>query len=530
MNMILRLPLLLLSLAAAPALGQTCDITAFGARPGDGRADTAAIQQAINRCAGTGGTVLVPAGRFETGGLELRSDMVFRLAPGAVLAAIPDISLYPDRRDARARAGSASAADDTHETYKAILYANGARNLVIEGPGTLDGQGPRFWDPDFYDLAIPRPTRPRPQQMIELVDCADVVVRNLRMVEAPAYSLRFYRCDRVRAEGITVRNDPRSPNTDGIQIRDTVNAFIAGADIATGDDAIVVKSYDRMVDNLVVTDSILQSDDSALKFGTAGYVGVQNSLFANIIIRRSRFGIALFQMDGGAYLNNRFHNIAIETGGRGERHLAVYADIDRRREGVPLGRIEGLYLSDIAIQTAGNVLIAGQPEAPIRDLVLTNVTLTAEAPSERFGPKRRKPRGNAFVPATGTTRDFAPVPASVTIAHAEDVRIDGLDVRHADAAVPRHALALRQVRGADLAGLALRQPASELAAVSLADSGEVTLRSVGRLAGVNQFLAAERQAGRLVLRDADLTGVGQPFAPGTRVEASGLVGATPPLP
>jgi polygalacturonase len=517
---------LMLLAAGLPAAARTCDVTAFGARPNDERADTAAIQKAIHACAGTGGTVVVPAGTFLTGGLTLGSDMVFRLGPGAVLKAIPDIALYPMRADARVARGAAPE-EDAYDRYQAILYAGGVRNLVIEGPGTLDGQGPLFWDPNFHELGIPRPTRPRPQQMIELIDCADVTVRGIRMVEAPAYSLRFYRCDRVRAEGITIRNDPRSPNTDGIQIRDTVNAFITGADIATGDDAIVVKSYDRMVDNLVVTDSILMSDDSALKFGTAGHKGVTNSLFSNIIIRESRFGIALFQMDGGRYANNRFHNIAIETGGRGERHLAIYADIDQRRPDRPLGAIEGLTFSDIRIATRGNILIAGQRQAPIRDLVMERIIIEATAPSERFGPRRTKPRGNAFVAPTGQTEDFAGTAASITIANAADVRLSGVDIRHADPTVPRAGIALVNVAGVDIAGLSLSNPAASAPAIRLSATRDVAIRDTGRLRGVATLLAVDGgHGGRLSVRNADLSGLASPFRlpDGVRLDQAGNLG------
>jgi hypothetical protein len=514
-------------LLSVPASARICDVTQYGARAGDDRADTAAIQKAIDACAGTGGTVLLGAGRWLTGGLELKSDMVFRLAPGAVLAAIADIALYPERSDVRVGAGRPE--DDSYDRYRAILYGKGVRNLVIEGPGTLDGSGPGFWNKDFYSLSIPRPTLPRPQQMIELVDCADVTVRGLRMVEAPAYSLRFYRCDRVRAEDVTIRNDLRSPNTDGIQIRDTSNAFIRGADILTGDDAIVVKSYDRVVDNLVVTDSILHSDDSALKFGTAGYKGVTNSLFSNIIIRQSRFGIALFQMDGGSYLHNRFHNIAIETGGRGNRHLAIYADIDQRREGVAMGRIEDLSFSDIMIRTRGNILIAGQPEAPIKGLVMERIRMAVSPPSEAFGPKRTKPRGNAFVPATGKTQDFAGVAAGITIANAVGVRLSGIDLANGDATTPRAGVALLNVTDADVAGLSLANGApAPLAAVALTGSRDVLVRDSGRMAGVSTLLSVEGgHAGRLVVRNADVTGMGTPFRlpAGLGMDRAGVLGA-----
>ena len=64
-----------------------------GAR-GDGLTDdTAAIQLAIDRAAGTGGTVLVPDGTYMVNALvsiSLKSDMTLRLSDGAILKAMPN--------------------------------------------------------------------------------------------------------------------------------------------------------------------------------------------------------------------------------------------------------------------------------------------------------------------------------------------------------------------------------------------------------------------------------------------------------
>jgi len=86
-------------LAGALAHGATVDVRshAFGAR-GDGRTDdTAAIQKAIHAVAGTGGTVLVPAGTYLVNtvassdrGLVVAGRMTLQLAQGAILKAIPN--------------------------------------------------------------------------------------------------------------------------------------------------------------------------------------------------------------------------------------------------------------------------------------------------------------------------------------------------------------------------------------------------------------------------------------------------------
>src|SRR5215468_12076424 len=111
------------------------NIRDFGAK-GDGIAlDTAAVQAAIDACAGDkGGTVLVPTGNFMVGTLELKSNVTLHLAAQGRLL------------------GSGAA-----ESYKAgngippgngnivLISAANADNVTIEGPGTIDGNGAKFF-------------------------------------------------------------------------------------------------------------------------------------------------------------------------------------------------------------------------------------------------------------------------------------------------------------------------------------------------------------------------------------------------
>jgi hypothetical protein len=502
-------------IATAPvAAAQICDPRAFGATPNDDMADTEGLQRAINACANTGGTVEVLGGRYLSGTLRLGSNMTFRLGAGVVLAAIPDINQFPEVDDVAVDATSGGTLlADGYDRFRSFLLAQNVHNLTIEGPGRLDGQGPLFWDPGFLEGSAPRPTLPRPQQMVELADCSNVIVRGLTLVQAPAYSIRFNRCNGVRAENVTVRNDPRSPNTDGIQIRDTSNAFITGADIDTGDDAIVIKSQLRIVDNVIVTNSILRSDDSALKFGTAGYVGIQNTLFSNIIIRESRYGIALFQMDGGAYLNNRFENISIETGGRGTRQFAIFVDIDRRTVEAPLGRIEGLAFRDIELQSGANVLISGQPDQPIRDLTIDGLAWRTPGTVEAITPDRRKPRGNTLLGAAAAVEDHADEPSMITLANIERASVRGLSIFVADAGAQRSFLTLIRVSDGDFAALDFANSTAQAApAIVLRDSADISLRGVARPLNIETFLSVSgAHAGGLSLVGADLSGVTTPW-------------------
>lgn len=413
---------------------------------GDDAPDTQAIQAAIDACAGRGGKVTLAPGVWLTGGLTLGSDMEFHLAAGAILRLIPDMRLYPQVRG--------PGEGDGQEALQVALHAPNAQRLVISGPGMIDGQGAQFWDAGFLASSLPRPTLPRPHPAIEIADCRDVTIRDLRLQDLPGYAIRFHRCDSGRAEGVIIRNPPRSPNTDGIQIRDSSNITITGADIATGDDAIVLKSRQRVVRNILVEKSVLESDDAGLKFGTGSAIGVRDSVFRDLTISNSRYGIAIYQIDGGAHADNRFERIAIHTGGRHPRPYPIFIDIDRRSADRAWGKIERQVFRDITIDTTAAALISGNPNAPIRDLKLENIRFTGRAPLFDLPTTLGKPRGSTGIQPLADSADFSRENALMTLAHIEGLRVDGLVTSGAGgrAGLALIEVTLAQFHGVELSG------------------------------------------------------------------------------
>ncbi len=400
-------------LAAPAAATPICRPESFGGQADDARPDTVAVQAAIASCAGRGGVVLVGVGEWWVGGLMLGSDMVFRLEAGATLRLIPDMALYP-----AIGAGG----------HFAALYAPFAENLRIEGPGSIDGSGPEFWDENFYELGIPRPTRPRPAPVIELADCRDVVIDGLRMENTPGYAIRFHRCERGLARDVTIRNDPRSPNTDGIQIRDSADIRVQRADIRTGDDAVVLKSGARAVERIVVEDSRLVSDDAAIKFGTGSRIGVRDSVFRRNVIEGTRYGVAIFAIDGGVHERNLFEDTTIATGGRHSRTYPLFVDVDRREADRPWGGVRGLTFRNLTIESDGASLIAGNPKGLLNDVRIENVRIGRRGEPEDLQRRRSKPRGNVNIETQSDSVDYSTHDAEIVIAHARNVYFDTLVV------------------------------------------------------------------------------------------------------
>ena len=136
------LPAILARIVPPAFPNRTFDITQYGATPG-GTADcTRAIAQAIAACADAGGgRVVVPAGRFLTGAIHLRSGVNLSLEEGSVLAF---------SRDPRAYLPAVFTRYEGTElmNYSPFIYAYGQTNIAVTGRGTLDGQASReHWWP-----------------------------------------------------------------------------------------------------------------------------------------------------------------------------------------------------------------------------------------------------------------------------------------------------------------------------------------------------------------------------------------------
>lgn len=414
---------------AAPALADDCRITDHGAVAGDDRLDTAAIQSAIDACKDVGGRVVVPTGRFVSGQLRLGSTMEFHLSPGAILSASTDLEDFPPVLSLNASG-----------THRPFIIGEGVRDLAVTGLGTIDGSGPAYWGKEDVD---------RIRFGLIVTDCANVKIDDITVRDTPMFLSAVMRCQNVVVSGVTLLAPLDSPNTDGLQIIDSRDVRVSDCLIQVGDDGIVTKSQTRDVERLQVVNCRISSDDGAIKFGTRSNFGVRDSLFSNISITNSRYGIAIFMIQGGAYLNNRFSGIRIETGGRHARHYAIFADIDDRADSVdrqgtqnrPLGRIEGLVFDGLDISTAGNIMLGGHPRSPIRDLTLSDIRMRV-VDAEDLGATVRKPTGNrTFQPVPGSP-DHSRVDAHVVLGHVEGAVLRNVDARGVTASDRRPVLAL----------------------------------------------------------------------------------------
>lgn len=186
----------------------TCIITDFGA-VGDGKTlNTAAIQSAIDACtAAGGGRVTVPAGKFLSGTVLLKSNVELHLETGAELISSLDPADMPDLMG-----GFEDDNRDTGWEGGCFLLARHAENVTISGFGCIDGRGREVFyedDDDGGSHESPLKVRGYRPRMSFLEDVQNLTVKDVTFRDAAFWTLHMAGCRNVLIDGIRIENNER---------------------------------------------------------------------------------------------------------------------------------------------------------------------------------------------------------------------------------------------------------------------------------------------------------------------------------
>ncbi len=396
-------------------------ITSYGAVGDSLTLNTQAIQSTIDAAAKKGGgTVLIPTGKYLTGTLYFRSNIHYLFENGAMLIGSPHLKDY-NLPEGESNIMLISSRQQALQKFRVLIDASDVENVSISGLGIIDGNGQSFWDKDFLALE-------RPEPWISFINATNVVLRDLQFQNSPSHVLRFENSREVIIDGIKILNNPRSPNTDGIDIVDSQNFSIINSFISTGDDAICLKSNEQFVENVVVTNCIIESDDAAIKFGTGSRTGMRYNSFSNSIIRKSRYGISLFMLEGGLFELNSFSNLIMEGGSRHQHEYPIFIDVDKKRPEDAYGKVRNNSFNDLTISTTGKILITGRPESQIENINFNNVNILISKEADFTGAK--KPRGNKNFPKLETSIDNSSHPSFVTLDHISGLSINNMKMTY----------------------------------------------------------------------------------------------------
>jgi polygalacturonase len=273
------------------------DVIAHGAKP-DGVTDcTAAFRAAIDRCrAAGGGRVVVPAGRFLTGAIRLRSNVNLHLSDGATIAFDRDAAKYLPLVLTRFEGTELM-------NYSPFIYALDETNVAITGKGTLDGQADEqhwwAWRTSQADarnrliqMAVDSvapdkrvfgdgPSRLR-VNFIQPYRCTNVLIEDVTIVNSPMWEVNPVLCTNVIVRGLTIHS--HGPNNDGCDPESCRDVLIEKCTFDTGDDCIALKSgrnddgrrLHTPIENVVIRDCDMRDGHGGVVIGSEISGGARN--------------------------------------------------------------------------------------------------------------------------------------------------------------------------------------------------------------------------------------------------------------
>ncbi|CAG5003110.1 hypothetical protein DYBT9275_03059 [Dyadobacter sp. CECT 9275] len=359
---------------------QQYDIRHSGA-VGDGITDnTLFIQKAIDSCTITGGTVYIPQGTYLTGTLNLKSNVTLHLSVNAVLLGQPAAKFYPYQDSGLRFYGEDWA-------KQALIFCKNQKNVAIEGKGTIDGQGAAF-----VTTTLKKPDRYKNRPyLLWFAGCENVSVTGVQLRNSAFWMQHYLGCKKVRIDGISIWNHSNK-NNDMMDIDGCRYVTISNITGDSDDDGITIKSTSPLVsEHIVISNCILSSHCSAIKFGTESVGGFRNIAISNCVIKPSAqtttiygkpagiSGLAMEVVDGGLMEHITVSNLVIDgaevplflrLGNRARKYIST------AEEPKP-GIMRNISISDVVATGAGitGCSVSGITRAAVENVSLRNIRI-----------------------------------------------------------------------------------------------------------------------------------------------------------
>lgn len=304
-------------------------LTDFGAK-GDGVSlCTEAFREAFEALESRGGGhLIVPAGLWLTGPIELKSNCDLHVTSNAVIIFDPSRDLYPV-------ISTVFEGLDT-KRCESPIHAQDAKNISITGGGVIDGSGEawrmvkkdkltagewsklvasggivsqdgRIWYPDegFMKAAaksnmnVPEYITSEEQwneiksflrpNMVQLRSCENVLLEDCTFQNSPCWNVHPLMCKNLIVNRVNIRNPYYSQNGDAIDVDSCENVLIINSSFDAGDDGICIKSGKdadgrrraRPCKNLIIDNCTVYHGHGGFTVGSEMSGGVENIKVSN---------------------------------------------------------------------------------------------------------------------------------------------------------------------------------------------------------------------------------------------------------
>jgi polygalacturonase len=360
-----------------------CNVRDYGAKGDGATKDTAAIQKAIDACAKKGsGTVTLPAGNYLSAPIVLKSNITLHLDKGATLLGSTDHADYPALTEFRAPG------------LQALVSATNASNIIIDGEGTINGQGESWWEMARHTpgSGILGTHHPRPR-LVVFDHCKHIVIEGVTIENSPMWQVVPYYSDDVTIRNVRILAPQHSPNTDAMDPFSSSNVLIENVYADVGDDNVAIKSGminspgpDSPSRNITVRNCIFMHGHG-MSVGSELAGGAQNIVAEHIQFNGTDQGVRVkANRDRGNVVKNLVFRDLTMKNVKNAIVISEYYPRIMPTEGVKAEPVERLtpHFSDITIEnvTATGVhsagAIVGLPESRVKNVVLKNVKISAQ--------------------------------------------------------------------------------------------------------------------------------------------------------
>ncbi|MBJ6110770.1 right-handed parallel beta-helix repeat-containing protein [Hymenobacter sp. BT523] len=375
-----------------PAPPKDYVITQYGAGTDSTTLSTQAIQQAIDKAsAAGGGTVVVPKGVFLSGALFFKPNTHLRLQAGAKLKGsdnIADYPLVPSRMEGQKL-----------DYYAALVNAKQVNGFTISGPGTIDGNGLKFWKRFWFyrdsmqklgkyatNLEVHRP------RLVFIWGSNNVTIKNVKLHNAGFWTTHLYQSNNVLIDGCDIRSPFRpvkAPSTDAIDIDVCRKVTVRNCYISVNDDGIAIKggkgpTAQKLPENGPIEDVLIEN----CTFGEvhAALTCGSECIHANrITLRNCRMDnerpVLLFKMRPDTY--QVYENITVDgiTGKCGTIvTLSPWTQFFNMAGSTekPFGTIRNITVSNVKVKCKQFAVLNGNPTDKVSNITFKNVTATAD--------------------------------------------------------------------------------------------------------------------------------------------------------
>lgn len=380
------------------------DIRDFGA-VGDGTTKaTESITKAIAACAEAGGgRVVVPAGRWLSGAIHLRSNTALHLEEGAVLTFSTDPEDYLPPVFVR-------WAGFECYNYSPLIYARECENIAVTGGGRIDGNGRPWWPwvrrqkavaDEIYDMVkrgtppseriFGSPEHPMRPQLFQPINCRNVLLEGVTITSGPFWTVQFVYCENVRVRNVTMHTE--GPNNDGINADSCRNVIIEDCTLSTGDDGVAIKSglnedgrrVNRPCENIIVRRVTCQGGHSGVAIGSEMSSGVRNVFVHDCVFNDVWRGFWIKSTRGrGGFVENIYYTHTTITHATNEALgiTTAYTAWFGSDEGES-PRIRNIRYDHITIPWTNHpIRFEGLPEAPLENIVIADSDIVCSQPPQ----------------------------------------------------------------------------------------------------------------------------------------------------